>query len=334
MGKLENVKIVETLDLRNLPPPERHGRIMELWNSLKDGEAFRIINDHEPKPLYYMFSAEYTGQFEWEYEREGPEEWVFVIRKTVHAGSEKAEKVKKLLRDLKSVEDLERLKDEAEDILRNISPAELALIEQEMIHEGVSREEMKKLCDVHLEILKETLESIEINVEPGHPIHTMMEEHKMILGFLDRLKEVLESLDEAESFEDVREDVEFLIHIAEHLVEADKHHEREEDVLFPALKEHGIVEPPEIMKEEHDEMRPKKKELYETAKDWESFDYMEFRKKVRELAEYIVETLPKHIYREDRILYPLAIQTIPEDLWDELKRRCDEIGYCCFTPQH
>jgi len=193
---------------------------------------------------------------------------------------------------------------------------------------------MRKLCDVHLEILRESLESDEVNVEAGHPIHTMMEEHKMILGFLDRLREVLERLDKAKSFDEVRDDVEFLIHIAEHLVEADKHHEREEKVLFPALKEHGVVEPPEIMKEEHDEMRPKKKELYEIAKNWKNFEYNEFKRKVKELAEYIVEELPKHIYKEDRILYPLAVQTIPEDLWDEIKRRCDEIGYCCFTPQH
>ncbi len=334
MGKLENVKIVETLDLRNLPPPERHGRIMELWNSLKDGEAFRIINDHEPKPLYYMLSAEYPGQFEWRYEKQGPDEWIFVISITSDRESRKAEKVKKLLRDLKSPEDLEKLKDEAKDILRNISPSELALIEQEMIHEGVSREEMRKLCDVHLEILKETLENVEVDVEPGHPIHTMMEEHKMILGFLDRLREVFNSLDKAKSFDEVREDVGFLIHIAEHLVEADKHHEREEDVLFPALKEHGVVEPPEIMKEEHDEMRPRKKELLEVAKNWESFDYEEFVEKVRELGDYIVEELPKHIYKEDNVLYPLALQTVPEELWNEIKRRCDEIGYCCFTPQH
>ncbi len=327
-------KLVKTLDLRELSPPERHARIMELWSSLKEGEAFRIINDHEPKPLYYMFSAEYPGQFEWKYEKQGPDEWVFVISKTSDGESKKAEKVKKLLKDLKSNEDLERLKDEAKDILRSISPAELALIEQEMIHEGVSREEMRKLCDVHLEILRETLESDRVNVEAGHPIHTMMEEHKMILGFLDRLREVLENLDRAKSFDEVREDVEFLIHIAEHLVEADKHHQREEDVLFPALKEHGVVEPPEIMKEEHDELRPRKKELFEVAKKWEGFDYDQFVRKVKELAEYIIEELPKHIYKEDRILYPLAIQTIPDKLWDEIKRRCDEIGYCCFTPQH
>ena len=334
MSELKSIRIVKTLDLRELPPPERHVRIMELWNSIKEGEGFRIINDHEPKPLYYMFSAEHAGRFEWKYENEGPEEWVFVIAKTFGSDDEKAEKVKKLLRELKSTEDLERMRDEAKEILKNITPAELALIEQEMINEGVSREEMRKLCDVHLEILKETLESVEINVGPGHPIHTMMEEHKMILGFLDRLREVLENLENAGDFEDVMEDVEFLIHIAEHLVEADRHHEREEDVLFPALKDHGIVEPPEIMKEEHDEMRPRKKELYEAARKWESFEYEEFVRKVKEPAEFIVDQLPKHIFREDRILYPLAIQTIPEELWDELKRRCDEIGYCCFTPQH
>lgn len=305
---------------------------MELWNSLSKGDALRIINDHEPKPLYYMFSAEYAGQFEWNYEKEGPEEWVFTIRKLDSDGGKK-EKVKKLLRDLKSLKDLE-LKDEAKDILRNISPAKLALIEQEMIREGVSRQEMRRLCDVHLEILREQLEGVEMELDPGHPVHTLMEEHKMILSFLEKLREVNGKISTAESFEEVEDELELLVHIAEHLVEADKHHEREEDVLFPALKEYGIVEPPEIMKEEHEELKPRKKELYRIATERGSYEYSEFARRVNELAEYIVEELLKHIYKEDRILYPIALQTLPGELWDEIKRRCDEIGYCCFTPQH
>ena len=331
--KSETKTLIKTLDLRNLPPPERHGRIMELWNALGDGEVFRIINDHEPKPLYYMFSAEFAGQFEWNYEKQGPEEWIFTIKKLSGDG-EKKEKVKKLLKDLKSLEDLEELKEEAKDILRNISPAELALIEQEMIQEGVSRHEMRRLCDVHLEILRENLEGVEMELEPGHPVHTLMEEHKMILSFLEKLREVNEKISTARSFDEVKDELELLVHIAEHLVEADKHHEREEDVLFPALKEHGIVEPPEIMKEEHEELKPRKKELYRIATERESYEYSEFARKVKELAEYITEELPKHIYKEDRILYPMAVQTLPEELWDEIKRNCDEIGYCCFTPQH
>ena len=46
------------LDLRELIPFERHEKIFEMWNSLKQGETLRIINDHEPRPLYYQFEAE------------------------------------------------------------------------------------------------------------------------------------------------------------------------------------------------------------------------------------------------------------------------------------
>jgi len=49
---------VETLDLRPLPPVERHKKIFQKWEALQPGEVLRIINDHDPKPLYYQFEAE------------------------------------------------------------------------------------------------------------------------------------------------------------------------------------------------------------------------------------------------------------------------------------
>lgn len=72
---------IKNLDLRNLPPSERHTKIFEIWDSLRDGETLRIINDHEPKPLYYQFEAEQKGQFEWNYEKRGPIDWIFTIKK-------------------------------------------------------------------------------------------------------------------------------------------------------------------------------------------------------------------------------------------------------------
>ena len=49
------------LDLRELIPFKRHSKIFKNWNALKEGDVLRIINDHEPKPLYYMFQAEHNG---------------------------------------------------------------------------------------------------------------------------------------------------------------------------------------------------------------------------------------------------------------------------------
>ena len=73
---------IDTLDLRQLPPFERHEKIFEHWGALKSGETLKIINDHDPKPLRYQFKAEYTNQFQWEYLESGPKDWVVAIQKT------------------------------------------------------------------------------------------------------------------------------------------------------------------------------------------------------------------------------------------------------------
>lgn len=62
----------KVVDVRPLPPPEKHPKIFETFFSLAAGEAMLLVNDHDPKPLYYHFAAEYAGQFEWEYLEKGP----------------------------------------------------------------------------------------------------------------------------------------------------------------------------------------------------------------------------------------------------------------------
>lgn len=46
------------LDLRDVPPPERHPKIHAAFEQLESGERLTIVNDHEPKPLFYEFKAE------------------------------------------------------------------------------------------------------------------------------------------------------------------------------------------------------------------------------------------------------------------------------------
>ena len=49
--------------------------IFDTFAGLRPGEAFVLINDHDPRPLYYQFQAEHTGQLSWNYLEEGPEVW-------------------------------------------------------------------------------------------------------------------------------------------------------------------------------------------------------------------------------------------------------------------
>lgn len=69
------------LDVRNVVPFERHRLIFETFNNLKEGENFILINDHDPKPLYYQFKYGLEGQFNWEYIQSGPDVWKIIIGK-------------------------------------------------------------------------------------------------------------------------------------------------------------------------------------------------------------------------------------------------------------
>jgi uncharacterized protein (DUF2249 family) len=63
------------LDIRTIPPMQRHPLIFDQFEALEQDDSFILVNDHDPKPLYYQFQAERTDQFTWEYLEQGPEAW-------------------------------------------------------------------------------------------------------------------------------------------------------------------------------------------------------------------------------------------------------------------
>ncbi len=66
---------LQQLDVRELPPPQRHALIFDTCGKLSVGNAIVLVNDHDPRPLYYQFEAEQPGQFGWEYLEAGPDVW-------------------------------------------------------------------------------------------------------------------------------------------------------------------------------------------------------------------------------------------------------------------
>jgi len=74
-------RIKQTIDVRTIPPPQRHGLIFQTFGALAPGEAFLLVNDHDPKPLYYQFKFEREGEFSWEYQEQGPRVWQVLIGK-------------------------------------------------------------------------------------------------------------------------------------------------------------------------------------------------------------------------------------------------------------
>lgn len=72
---------MQTLNVTLLEPKRKHPTIFEWFDALQPGEAFMILNDHDPKPLYYQMIGERGNVFTWSYEEQGPEWWRVIIKK-------------------------------------------------------------------------------------------------------------------------------------------------------------------------------------------------------------------------------------------------------------
>jgi uncharacterized protein (DUF2249 family) len=67
------------IDLRTLPPAERHPRIFGTLGSLAPGGVLLITSDHEPRPLHYYLETAFPGRFGWGYLERGPDVWRVAI---------------------------------------------------------------------------------------------------------------------------------------------------------------------------------------------------------------------------------------------------------------
>src|SRR5690349_19583729 len=76
------MQLIETLVIPELQPARKHPTVFEKFDALQNGDAFLLINDHDPIPLFYEMKAERGEVFEWIELENGPEVWKVEIRKT------------------------------------------------------------------------------------------------------------------------------------------------------------------------------------------------------------------------------------------------------------
>jgi PAS domain S-box-containing protein len=249
-------------------------------------------------------------------------------------GEDRKKAFKEILKQLHAGVSPELVKERFQRLLEGVSPLEIAKIEQELVSEGISREEIQRLCDVHLAVFREQLEKQPFETSPTSPIGILLEEHRMLQQIIQKLIESAEKVRSAGGLENVREELAQLKHVVEELLDSEKHYLREENVLFPVLEKHGITEPPAIMWMEHNQIREKKKQLKSLLENVATINFQEFKQQLGELASAINTTLNNHIFKENNILLPAAQRVVTEQEWDAVRADFDEIGYCCFTPAH
>ncbi len=247
---------------------------------------------------------------------------------------DKKKMLKEIIRQLHEGVPPQEIKERFKQVIDNTNAEDIARIEQELVKEGMPREQLQKLCDVHLAVFGEQVQERELHLPSGHPVSILMAEHEALLERADKLKIAVNLIVEACDVVYVGDALTELKGIVKDFADSDKHYQREENVLFPLMERHGISEPPAIMWMEHDKIRETKKKLGSLVERWNAMAFTDFKTLLAPLAEQLCKLLPDHFFKENNILFPSALQVVTEQEWLDARKEFDEIGYCSFTPQH
>lgn len=233
--------------------------------------------------------------------------------------------LKEVIRELHTGKTVDEVKAKFGKAIEGVSPSEISAMEQELVKEGLPIEEIQNLCDVHAAVFKGSIEEIHHPEEvPGHPIHTLRQENDAIQ------EHILENINpKLEAFikEDSPDNINSLIEDINLLWDIDKHYSRKENLIFPYLEKYNITAPPKVMWGVDDEIRALLKEIKLLLKD-----YRGNKDEVVEKIKHATKQIEEMIFKEESILFPMALETLTEDEWIEIYDESDEIGYAIISP--
>ncbi len=239
---------------------------------------------------------------------------------------ERGEALKDIIKDLHAGGDISELKIRFAELIEEVGPTEIAEMEQALIKEGFPEEEIKRLCDLHVEIFKEGLKQQETpDTKPGHPVHTFRAENEVLGRYADELLTVVSTLGDPPDkkiFERKAAEINYLLG---KLSEIEKHYVRKENQLFPFLEKNGLTGPPKVMWAIHDDVRALLKEAGTAVGE-------RGVKVFAEKASKLASTVKDMIFKEERILFPMSLEILDETEWTEIKAGEPEIGYAFVTP--
>lgn len=162
--------------------------------------------------------------------------------------------------------------------------------------------------------------------QPGHPIHTFKRENKAI----DKhLKENVKVHLVAFIQNDDEENVYALLEDCILLLDLDEHYSRKENLLFPYLEKYGIYGPTNNMWSIDDFIRDGIKE----AKNLLTHYKGEEKQRVIHAVRFVFNEISAMIYREENILFPMALKNLTEDEWVKIAHESGEIGFCLDGPE-
>lgn len=240
--------------------------------------------------------------------------------------TERQELLKEIIKELHNGRSVDEVKGRFEEAVGSITVKEISQLEQALMEEeGIPVAEVQRLCSVHTAIFKGSIEDIHRSErpedQPGHPVHTFKRENKeidLLVNFkiqlhFDRFKK-----------EDEKEHIYKLIEDLNLLLDIDKHYSRKENLLLPYLEKYGILGPTQVMWGVDDRIRDAIKAAKQALVHYKKED----KQHVIDTMDFVIREVTEMIFKEENILFPMALQHLTEDEWVKIAHESDVIGFC------
>lgn len=245
----------------------------------------------------------------------------------INNASQRKEKIKSALKRIHEGESSEDVKQEFAEVLSTATPQEISDIEGILISEGLPVEDIQYLCDVHVAMFRESLDQQSVpEMMPGHPVYTFRAENELAALVLNETKQTLRKLKDDKS----QGMVEKLKGNLEKLKEFDAHYLRKENLLFSYLEKVDFSGPSKVMWGIHDDIRKGWKAMLNELDSGAGGRKEGVEKLNHQFAE-VENAMREMIYKEERILFPTAIDRLAEEDWFAMYAQEQDFGFSYVT---
>lgn len=235
---------------------------------------------------------------------------------------EKKKTMKDIILKLHQGISVEAAKERFEKEVGNISATEIAEIEQSLIDEGLSPEEIKKFCNVHALLFESMLEkSVAEDTSPAHPVYLFKSENREIEKLIDSLKGKIERRQEY----GLPRIMEMIKEILSQLRGIKIHYERKEQLLFPFLEKRGFYGPSKVMWGKDNEIRDLLAKALLAIEKVSTGEELEVS--IERILNPLIEEISGMIFKEEKILFPTCLEKLSANDWVEILKESDEVGY-------
>ncbi|MEM3894588.1 DUF438 domain-containing protein, partial [Thermofilum sp.] len=248
---------------------------------------------------------------------------------------EKIEALKRIIKLLHEGKSVQELKEQYSDLLRQVSPIEIPFLEQQLVREGlVTVNDILKLCDLHVELFRESLETRTLQGVPsGHPLDLLMKENDWIAKRAEILGMYASSLLAADQAR-APGLLENINRILGDLKKLRLHYRKLQMIVFPYLERRGIIAVPRVLWGREDQairkLRELSTEIDSKLKSKEALDYKNVAGRLLELSREIQDLA----FREAKILFPALWALLGEGEWVAIHEIAGEFGYIVNADIH